>query len=721
MRWRGAMAVALLAAAGPMLVGAQGRGGLPGSGQVSQPDVERPQEPAVFRGGVTLVQIDAYVTDAQGNPVAGLTADDFEILERGQPRAVSTFAAVNIPIEAVAVGLPGAGAVEPDVQTNATPQGRTFLIALDEVSPERALRARNLVRRFIADHMGPYDVAAVAFTGRGLASSGQDFTSSRSLLLKAVDKFSGGFELSTPNVADTPATGDGAPGPGIDKAFSSDPRQLASSLRRLTEFLATLPGRKTLLYVGEGLGDVGDGTGAIDFFNVVDYNGGALTPAAVDAHAAIAAATRGNVTIYPVDPRGLTTDLTPAAAFTGNVGKSSILDNRADMVALADVTGGFAITNTSDFGPAFERVVRESSIYYTLGFNSEYDRRDGRFVRMEVRVKRPGLQVRSRNGYVAPLGEESKPARVEGARLPAVADALMSATSARGLPLRVFAAPYRADRDRSTIALVVEMDVTALDFVTTDGARTSAIEVSYVATESRGKVVPGRRHTATLSLPQEGTGATFRKRVRMLSQFELPDGRYQVRVSAGSASMAGSVVYDLDVPDFGKGPLTMSGIALTTASAAAMTTLRPHDPLGDVLSTPPTTSREFAIGEQVVLFAEVYDNREARRNDGPRTIELTASLLDRAWPRNPRHAPRAALVRGAPAQVGRPRVHGAASAGRGTGGVCHLARGAVRRGWSRGQPTHPDSGGMNRTFGSFESFSSPGRTKLRRTTVFSTV
>ena len=183
------------------------------------------------------------------------------------------------------------------------------------------------------------------------------------------------------------------------------------------------------------------------------------------------------------------------------------------MAALADVTGGFAITNTNDLAPAFERVVRESSTYYTLGFNSEYERRDGRFVRTEVRVKRPGLQVRSRNGYVAPLGEEPKPARVEGgARLPAVAEALMSATSARGLPLRVFAAPYRADRDRSTIALVVEIDVTALDFVTTDGARTSAIEVSYVATESRGKVVPGRRHTATLSLPQEGTGAAFRKR-----------------------------------------------------------------------------------------------------------------------------------------------------------------------------------------------------------------
>ena len=601
MRLRAVIAAAFIAGAGHMLVQAQGPG--------------QEQTPPVFRSGVTLVQIDAFVTDGQGNPVTGLTAGDFEVLEAGQRRPVATFSAVDIPIDPP-VGLPGDDTTEPDVQTNARPVGRTYLIAFDEVSPDRTLRARNFVRRFIAEHMGPNDVAAVALTGRGLASSGQGFTSNRRLLLDAVDKFSGGFELSTPNVEDRA----GFQGPAEDKAFSSDQRQLAASLRSLTEFLATLPGRKTLLYIGEG-------TGGLDFFDVVDYNGGALTPAAVDAHEAVVAATRGNVTIYPVDPRGLTTDLTPSADITGRVGESRILENRADLVALADVTGGFAITNTNNLGDGFARIVRENSTYYTIGFNSEYARRDGRFVRVEVRVKRPGLQVRARNGYVAPLGNERKPEPVaSNTRLPAVKDALASATSTPGLPLRVFAAPYKAAGKTSTIALTVEMDVSALGLQSQQDARTGDIEISYLAVDATDKIHPGRRHTATLAVKGKTTTGDPRQDVRLLSQFELPDGRYQLRVAAGTASTAGSVVYDLEVPDFTKSPLALSGVSLTSVAAAAVTTLKPHDPLADVLAGPPTASREFASNDQIVLFAEVYDNRQPGRNATADTIEFATAI-----------------------------------------------------------------------------------------------
>jgi VWFA-related protein len=603
MTLRAAIAGVLIVAA-PLVVDAQrggagqgGRGGTgpgPGGGRGigpgrAGPATERPQVPA-FRSSVTLVQLDAIVTDAQGNPVKGLAAEDFEVFEGGDRRDVATFAAVDIPMDAPR-GMPTDDTTEPDVQTNVGPQGRTYLFALDEVSPDQILRTRNFVRRFVADHLGPNDVAAVALTGRGLSTSGQDFTSNRRLVLNAVDKFSGGF-----------ATFEGA--------ARSDPRQLASSFRKLTEFLGTLPGRKTLVYIGEGVS-------GLDFFDVVDYKGGALTPAAIDAHATIVAATRGNVTIYPVDPRGLTTDLTPAEALG-----SSILDERTDMLALASTTGGFAITNTNNISEAFARIVRENSTYYTIGFNAEYSRRDGRFVPVEIRVKRPGLQVRSRNGYVAPRGGGGRRGPVEGdSRLQSVKNALANATSSRGLPIRVFAAPYKASGDKSTIALAVEIDVAALGGQLQDNARTSEIEISYVATDASGKVRPGRRHTASVAVTGEPTTNKGRN-VRLLSQFELADGRYQLRVAAGSASMAGSVVYDLEVPDFTKGPLAMSGVSLTSTGAAAISTLKPHDPLADALPAPPTASREFASNEQIVLFAEVYDNRNA----GQDPIEFSTAL-----------------------------------------------------------------------------------------------
>ena len=67
-----------------------------------------PQEPiATFRAGVRAIQVDAVVTDDDGNPVRGLTADDFEITERGKPQPITTFEAVDIPIETQPAGPRG--------------------------------------------------------------------------------------------------------------------------------------------------------------------------------------------------------------------------------------------------------------------------------------------------------------------------------------------------------------------------------------------------------------------------------------------------------------------------------------------------------------------------------------------------------------------------------------------------------------------------------------
>jgi hypothetical protein len=88
------------------------------------------------------------------------------------------------------------------------------------------------------------------------------------------------------------------------------------------------------------------------------------------------------------------------------------------------------------------------------------------------------------------------------------------------------------------------------------------------------------------------------------------------------------VVYDLDVPDFSKGALAISGVALTSRSAAAITTLRPRDPLADALPGPSTASRDFAQDDEIVLFAEVYDNRQPGRQDAPSMIALAAELRD---------------------------------------------------------------------------------------------
>ena len=131
------------------------------------------------------IQVDAVVTDERGNPVRGLTADDFEIVETGKPQPITTFEAVDIPIERQPPDL-----ADSDVVTNEG-DGRIYLIVIDSISAENGMYAKRILRRFFDDHFGPSDVAAVMLLDRGHANSGQDFTSNRRLLIKGIDSFVG--------------------------------------------------------------------------------------------------------------------------------------------------------------------------------------------------------------------------------------------------------------------------------------------------------------------------------------------------------------------------------------------------------------------------------------------------------------------------------------------------------------------------------------------------
>ena len=79
----------------------------------------------MFRSAIEAVQIDVFVTDTQGNPVSGLTIDDFELVENGKPQPITTFEAVNIPIERAESGE--RLLAEPDVLTNDGPPGRVYV------------------------------------------------------------------------------------------------------------------------------------------------------------------------------------------------------------------------------------------------------------------------------------------------------------------------------------------------------------------------------------------------------------------------------------------------------------------------------------------------------------------------------------------------------------------------------------------------------------------
>jgi VWFA-related protein len=578
--------------------------------------------PPVFRVQVDAVEIDAFVTDALGNPVTDLTADDFEILEDNRPQAITSFSLVDIPVERAERPLYSPTAIEPDVFNNRGGEGRIYVIALDEVRPDLALRTRHFLRRFIERSFGANDIAAIVHVGRGRASDAQDFTSSRRLLLNTIDKYSGGFSQEA-----LPAAGSEAGQAAVD-AFAQSraneaeflDRARMRSLRDLLEFMGGLRGRrKAMIYVTERLGDI---------YSVLDYNGGARSLAFDDLHRAMTAATRGNVSIYPVDPRGLSPDgglgadeVAPTAP--GAEGLARVQELRA----FAEATGGFALVNSNNFDQAFERIVRENSSYYVLGFTSTNERRDGRYRRIQVRVRRPGLQVRARNGYVAPIGRAPRPEAPDpttSTLSASVAEAVRVPMGNPAVPMSVSAVPLKGNGRDASVAIAVEFDASRLDLAETGTTVTGEIELAPIAVGIDGKTHTGERQRARLNLRPETYEHARARGLRMLTQITLPPGRYQLRVAGGNVTgRAGSVMADLDVPDFTREPLMLSGVALTSESTAGIFTAAQKDPLAGLLPGPATATREFPRGERVALYAEVYENR---RDRAAHTVTLKAEL-----------------------------------------------------------------------------------------------
>ena len=305
-----ALASAVTTGAGQQPAAPQTPGAPPAAGAPAPPEQPPEQPPLTFRVEVNYVEVDAVVTDAQGNTITNLTLDDFEVLEDGRPQKVTAFSLVDIPIERAERPLFAAGPIEPDVQGNATPDGRLYLIVLDDLHTSFANtpRVKTALRQFLERNFGTNDRAAVVFTG-GRAQDGQDFTNNPRLLMAAVDRFTGrNLESATAErLAGVGSCGripSGA-GTGSGAGISNDPceaergfnaRTAMSGIRKLAEFMAGVRGRrKTMLLVSEGI--------SYDIYDI--FNNRSASVIVDETRDAIAAATRANVAVYAIDPRGL--------------------------------------------------------------------------------------------------------------------------------------------------------------------------------------------------------------------------------------------------------------------------------------------------------------------------------------------------------------------------------------------------------------------------------
>ncbi|MCA1561244.1 MAG: VWA domain-containing protein [Acidobacteria bacterium] len=272
--------------------------------QSAPPDGQQP--PVTFKVEINYVEVDAIVTDQQGQFVRGLTRGDFEVLENGKRQPISIFSMVDIPLQRADAPLFAAQPIEPDVATNAGEfNGRVYVLLLDDLHthPLRSSRVKAAARRFLEQHFGANDIAAVVHTS-GRSDAGQEFTSNRRLLLRAVDKFMGRkIRSATLGKIDdyfarrgTPRGDDRLRDPG-DVERGVQARSTLSTLKGVAEFVSGVRGRrKAVIFVSEG----------IDYDIADVFNAQYASTVHQETRDAIAAATRANVSVYSVDPRGLT-------------------------------------------------------------------------------------------------------------------------------------------------------------------------------------------------------------------------------------------------------------------------------------------------------------------------------------------------------------------------------------------------------------------------------
>jgi hypothetical protein len=270
---------------------------------------------------------------------------------------------------------------------------------------------------------------------------------------------------------------------------------------------------------------------------------------------------------------------------------------------LADQTGGRAVINTNTPGEAVPAIFGESSSYYVLGFHSADQTRDGRAHKIEVKVARRGVEVRARTGYVAPstfapdaAATGAPDAAATGAPAP-LTDAVTGVLPATALRLRVTAAPF-AYPEGPTSAVLVSLNVEQQATEGTDNG-SEHVDIFTAAFDREGR----SRQSLRQAIDVPHTGGPLR--YDAIGRLDLPPGRYEIRVASAhrEAGRLGSVYMDLEVPDFTKAPLSLSGVLLQDGATAAVT---PDDVFRTLVPVTPTSRREFARGEPLTAFVRVY-------------------------------------------------------------------------------------------------------------------
>jgi VWFA-related protein len=613
--------------------------------QAPTKDADQPTFPA----GTELVTVDALVLDQDGRPLQGLTRDEFVIKEDGRPQSVTSFEAVVLR-ESPATGSP----TRLRVATNTLPPPRaeqSFVIVFDDanISQFTVGRGRKAVEEFVRGGLRAGDEVTLVPTSGGAwwtarlpegldeltrylerldgkrrpdtgAARISDFEAMQITLGRepqilahvARRYYENGIIADPPPAADARGRAelDISPGIPLIRAKAQEVytqakdrlRQSYAVLERVAQSLTTLRGRKSVLLVSEGF--IFDTT-------ITEYRD------------FVRAARAANAALYFVDTRGLEGALGSAGLPGAGAEHGRDVDERDTLGTLVSAsreadgarsaaadTGGFSITNTNELAKGMRAIAEESRNYYLLGYVSTNAKRDGKFRKIEVRVTRPGADVRARRGYYAPTDGVPKPAGKDSLD-PRVRSALDSPHGASGVPLRLTSYVLGpASEGKSSVLLAADVDVRALRLPKGADGRFAGVLETYVVVARDNGENANQEKLVELSLPDDVHARLEKSGLPLFRDFTLAPGEYQARllVRERSGGRLGSVRHSFSVPA-AEGLHTSTPILTDSVQAEA-----PGAPPRPV----PLARREFASGARLFYAFEVYGAAPDPSSGAPR-------------------------------------------------------------------------------------------------------
>jgi len=510
---------------------------------------------------VRVVNIDVYVTGADGRPVLGLGPDDFELRVDGRPVPISNFYAVELRDDDLFVRRGGEVEARPLTSPSTADPREVDRLRREPaaIPPEQALHVafyvdnfnltqfnRNRVMRelraFIREHLRPEDQVMLATSDPGL-NLRMPFTNDRDRLNRALLELEevsaqrihrnnerrdliGNIndvnnEISRedrPEVVDAIRGGQSIGG-GANYARNqlmayagsvrNDTNLSINALSRVVENLSATPGRKALVYVADGVPMI---AGEDIFYFVEQLYERSISLIEMTEYdlsrrfQQLAAGANANRTsFYTIDARGLTvlSQSTVAGQVAGAPGQASLIDQiqvtnlQAPLQLMAEETGGRAVVNANRVMPDLLKIADDFRNYYSLGYMPT-TADTGRYHRIDVRWKdRP-------RGASVRFRKGYRAKSVESRMIEGTKSALNLNMQTNPLGVQVDSLPAKRRADGNfDVPVVIAVPWKELALIPREGAHHGRIQLWLAAKDEQGRATDPQRTELTIAVPDE--------------------------------------------------------------------------------------------------------------------------------------------------------------------------------------------------------------------------